>query len=29
MKYSVHMHINGKMKPLKLFHEWGRGDKGE
>jgi hypothetical protein len=29
-KYYVHMYVNAKMIPLKLFQEWGEGeDKGD
>jgi hypothetical protein len=28
IKYAL-MYENGKMRPVKLFQKWGRGDKGE
>jgi hypothetical protein len=29
VKRCVHMHVNAKLYHLKLFQEWGKGDKGE
>jgi hypothetical protein len=26
-KYYILMDVNGKMRPVKLIHEWGRGIK--
>jgi hypothetical protein len=29
VKYCAYMYVNAKMIPLKLFQEWGKGDKEE